>query len=893
MRHSNVAQRIRRVRRAYLASCELVEPLESRCLLASSLAVTSAALGPSGQASASLSASYFAIRAVDSATARGVPMVEFVMTDGVRYFTDSNGYIAFNRAKFINTSVTFTVQSYGYTFAPGTVTFTTTLGQTGQVSLTRNNIAERLYRVTGQNIYADSQLLGAPYPIANPLNNAGVDGQDTVQTVIYKNKLYWFFGDTVIDFNNDGVVDGYNFRTTGATSDLPSQGGLDLSDGVDLHYFVGADGRPKAMIPSSAAFPDGYLYWVSSPMDLRDNSGNEKMLIVYTRQNGLTTLERGLAVWNDAAQQFDKLLAFPSNATPVPNGHVFPVTVGADQYFYFETGLDNVRVKATWNDVTNINSYQTYTPLKAGSRFTSDGFGGTNLTAADIDRDGAGKVIYAWKTNTQPLSALNELNLINRGLITRNDTPFRFTNVANASQHPAFNSSATYWNEYRKVWSMVGEEIFGTSFAGEIWYAEAPSPDGPWVNTIKVMTHARSNDTYTYYNLWQHPEFTDASNRYLYFEGTYTDFLTDAGLTAQYFDNSDLTGFVFERQDSTVNFNWGAGSPGTAISSDTFSARWTGQVQTSATSGTYQFHVTADDGVRLWVNNVLLIDQWHTVASATSYTGSISLAANTRYDVKLEYFENTANASIKLEWTPPGGTRAVIPSGNLFHVPTPDYNYNQMMYRLDLSDPRFLGLFGGTGLTGQYFDNSDLTGLKKTTIDGAINFNWGAGSPDPSIAPDSFSARWAGLIEPKFSESYSFITTADDGVRLWVDGQLLIDRWTDRQQAGDVNGDGQVNSLDFSAIASHFNSSGMTRTEGDLSGDGVVNALDFNTLATNFGTVLAPAQDIGTISLLAGKKYDIRLEYYEDTGDASVVLEWQSASQLREVIPSTHLYQSP
>jgi len=66
----------------------------------------------------------------------------------------------------------------------------------------------------------------------------------------------------------------------------------------------------------------------------------------------------------------------------------------------------------------------------------------------------------------------------------------------------------------------------------------------------------------------------------------------------------------------------------------------------------------------------------------------------------------------------------------------------------------------------------------------------------------------------------------------------------------------------------------MTRSDGDLNADGTVDALDFNLLATNFGVTLSPAQDSGTIALLSEKKYERRLEYYDNTGDASVKLEW-------------------
>ena len=84
----------------------------------------------------------------------------------------------------------------------------------------------------------------------------------------------------------------------------------------------------------------------------------------------------------------------------------------------------------------------------------------------------------------------------------------------------------------------------------------------------------------------------------------------------------------------------------------------------------------------------------------------------------------------------------------------------------------------GNGLLATYFDNIDFTGATVTRIDPTVEFVWGAGSPSPSIAPDTFTARWLGQVQPQFSEVYTFYTQSDDGVRLWVNGQLLVDNWT-------------------------------------------------------------------------------------------------------------------
>ena len=140
------------------------------------------------------------IKIVDAETGRGIPLVELKMTNNILYYTDSAGVVAFNEPGLMDQSVFFHLSSDGYDFpadmfgnrgsrtdhARGMIT----------IEMNRVNIAERLYRVTGQGIYRDSVLLGLNAPIQEPLINGLVMGQDSVQTIEYNNKLYWFWGDT-------------------------------------------------------------------------------------------------------------------------------------------------------------------------------------------------------------------------------------------------------------------------------------------------------------------------------------------------------------------------------------------------------------------------------------------------------------------------------------------------------------------------------------------------------------------------------------------------------------------------------------------------------------------------------------------------------------------------
>lgn len=144
-----------------------------------------------------------------------------------------------------------------------------------------------------------------------------------------------------------------------------------------------------------------------------------------------------------------------------------------------------------------------------------------------------------------------------------------------------------------------------------------------------------------------------------------------------------------------------------------------------------------------------------------------------------------------------------------------------------------IGSNNGTGLNAEYFNNMTLSGTPVLTrTDATVNFDWGTGNPGSPINSDNFSVRWSGQLLPLYSQNYTFTTRSDDGIRLWVNGTQIINNWT-------------------------------------------------NHAATN---------NTGTINLVAGVKYDIVLEYYENTGDAVAQLSWSSASQTLQIIPQSQLY---
>ena len=136
------------------------------------------------------------------------------------------------------------------------------------------------------------------------------------------------------------------------------------------------------------------------------------------------------------------------------------------------------------------------------------------------------------------------------------------------------------------------------------------------------------------------------------------------GLSVEYFDNADLTGERVARVDSEVDFFWGPDGPAPGIAGDTFSARWTGQVQAQFNE-TYTFTTLSDDGVRMWIGDRLLIDNWGPHAQ-TNDSATIDLVKGHRYDVRIEYWERTQNAVMTLEWSSPSTPRATVPRLQLY-----------------------------------------------------------------------------------------------------------------------------------------------------------------------------------------------------------------------------------
>ena len=207
----------------------------------------------------------------------------------------------------------------------------------------------------------------------------------------------------------------------------------------------------------------------------------------------------------------------------------------------------------------------------------------------------------------------------------------------------------------------------------------------------------------------------------------------------EFWNNRDLSGNPkVSAQYSAVDFQWGSGGP-QGLGTDNFSARFT-RNQTFD-GGIYLFHIKVDDGVRLWLDGQMLIDQWHDTAPA-HYSAEKQVGAGD-HRLKIDYYEHTGGAQIRFtveRLSPP--------------PPPPSLPWK-----------------------GEYFNNMNLQGNPVwTSQHHNLYFEWGSKSPHAGITANHFSARWTGTFT--FEEgTYRFYATVDDGVRLFVDDQLVLNEW--------------------------------------------------------------------------------------------------------------------
>ncbi|MBA4186646.1 MAG: hypothetical protein C0467_01370 [Planctomycetaceae bacterium] len=467
------------------------------------------------------------IRVVDAETGRGVPLVELVTVNSMRFVTDNAGRVAFQEPELMGREVFFSVRSHGYEvkkdgFGIAGARVTPKAGQVTEIKVTRRNLAERLCRLTGEGRYRDTLLLGYPSPLAEAANPGLVAGQDSVQVVPYKGELYWFWGDTQRMNYPLGM-----FRTSGAKTPLPTAK-FDPSAGISFNYFVDKSGFSRAMMPL-AARPEGVI-WIDGLCTVPDEKGVEKLVAHYSRRKGLADeLEHGIAVFDDARAVFEPVKELPLAETwRFPRGHPEPYEEAGKKWLLCGQAAIDVRVPATLKDVLDSKKYEAFTCATATEK--------DRPTSLKLDDNG--KPIWRWQSELPPMGSDAEAALVKAGKLKPEHTRYYPANASNAAERVQLHNGTVRWNEHRKRWVLLAGQVGGkSSHLGEVWYAEASDPMGPFPKAVKVVTHDRQ----TFYNVCHHSFLDRDGGRVIHFEGTYTsDFSGNPEKTPRYDYNQIL-----------------------------------------------------------------------------------------------------------------------------------------------------------------------------------------------------------------------------------------------------------------------------------------------------------------------------------------------------------------
>lgn len=503
---------------------------------------------------------HFEIQFVEAGTGDGIPLVELSNeTLDTTYVTDSNGRVALtpDEQGDLGYEAAFSVSSPGYSLSDGTDNPITVQLETWfpwrsksrhEIELDRDNVAQRRYRVTGRDIYTHTVALGCEpdsdeLPIDYPGVNAQVEGQDTVHATVHDGKIFWFYGDTLRTGDRLG-----NYHGTGARSTLPSNGGLDPDEGVNLRYFTRDDGFVREMVEPPA--PTGNIVWIDRVFSVDDsrliarynqhqdgggteNGGNDEDVATDT-----TRVEKGLIEWREDRGKFEVVAQDVTFPVEHP-GQAAPVR--GDPYHVFASPLPTVRVPD--DDPTNPEGYEYYTCLEQGTTFDDPDWDDDQWILDTVDpeitRNDDDELVWGWRRNTPPITQKRARRLVAaNGFLFDENVPWTLYDVETGKPLRAHMASVAYSEARGRYVAIINgntlpnnsnwtdEEIEAAELEaglGEIWYAEADSPTGPWSDARRIVTHPE----YSFYNPAYHHFFDDEANSRIYFEATYTQFFSE------------------------------------------------------------------------------------------------------------------------------------------------------------------------------------------------------------------------------------------------------------------------------------------------------------------------------------------------------------------------------
>jgi hypothetical protein len=175
-------------------------------------------------------------------------------------------------------------------------------------------------------------------------------------------------------------------------------------------------------------------------------------------------------------------------------------------------------VKADWQSLLDPAQYEGFTCLRPGARYKKEN--------PPLDRGADGKLLWGWKRDTAALTRLQLAELMESGALPREQSPVRFVDADTGKPLDLIGGSIA-WNDYRGRWILISVNAVGEiGSGGDVYFAEANAPEGPWMYAKRIATHSAPDDNYDFYNPVHHPFFDEDGGRYIYFEGTLSTYFS-------------------------------------------------------------------------------------------------------------------------------------------------------------------------------------------------------------------------------------------------------------------------------------------------------------------------------------------------------------------------------
>lgn len=417
----------------------------------------------------------FRIEVVERGSGWPVCLVELETVHHLKFVTDNAGVVAIDAPELMGREMYFHVRGNGYEHPPDGFGYRG-VKLTPLPGETARIELDRTIIAKRIGRITGAGLYAESQKLGQHLDwqESGVFGQDSVQNAVHNGRMFWAWGDTNLSRYPLGLFD-----MASATTEVQPLDSFEPPLKLRLEYFRDDRGLPRAVAKMAGPGPT----WLGGYVSVNDQTGKQHLVASYIKvRNLLEAYESGLCVWNDETQNFEflKKLWTKSDSEPkqppMPDGHPMVYEEEGEKWLLFGNPLPNMRCPATFEAWQDPQQWERLSPQQ-------------HLQSAD---DGA---------NVKP------------------------------------HSGSIAWNEYRQRWVTVFMEHFGKPSAfGELWYAEALSPYGPWGPAVKVLSH----ENYTFYNPRLHPEFTPANSPVLLFEGTYTEQFSNKATPTPRYDYNQI-----------------------------------------------------------------------------------------------------------------------------------------------------------------------------------------------------------------------------------------------------------------------------------------------------------------------------------------------------------------